>query len=304
MLLSKEITLIKRLKELFDTGSAELHHDYWDEELLQIYCDTLGERIRWKWQHFLNELKLQKIHPNLLFPEQSLAITDWGCGPGTASLAFAESNMSDMLNSFSFEDRSQVAIHFAQKRLKEWNSKEDTQANAPKALLISYVLSELPKDEETKLIEKIFNFDLFLWVDAGTHTESRKLGEIRNTLLSHFDFYSPCPHSLKCPLSGDTNPNDWCHRFAKPPQEVFHSAYWSEISKLLKIDLRSLPYSSLMGIKKKHQITHSPQATRLGRPRVFKHEIVLDHCNPDGSYSHDKVSKREHPALFKKLRKE
>lgn len=295
---------IQKLKELFDHSSPELGSDYWTPELLQLYSDTLGERIRWKWQDFLQILSDKKIHPETFFHKQTLEVLDWGCGPGTASLAFAES-CSQKKHSFEFFDRSQEAIKFSQKRLSSFASNETANKDSPKVLLISYVLSELPKSEELKLVEKIFTADSFLWVDAGTHKESRRLSEIRNSLLSHFTMLDPCPHNSDCPLSGTANPHDWCHRFANAPQEVFHSAKWSELSKELKIDLRSLPYSSLYGVKKKLSPT-SPDVsdTRLGRPRVGKHEITLDFCTADGTYARKKVSKRTDPALFKKLRKE
>lgn len=303
----KALSQIQKLKELFDHSSIELRNDYWTPELLQLYSETLGERILWKWQAFLQDLKTQLKHPELLFKNTSLKITDWGCGPGTASFAFANSCVEGP-HHFSFFDRSQAAMDFAQKRLSRF-SHTDSKLEAPQLLLISYVLSELPKDEETKLIEKIQTCDAFLWVDAGTYKESRRLSEIRNTLLSEFNFIAPCPHSLKCPLSEEANPHDWCHRFAKAPQEVFHSAKWSTLANELKIDLRSLPYASLYGVKKKFlsQELIEPLANsevRLGRPRVGKHEITLDYCTPNAEYVRKKVTKRDNRELFKKLKKE
>lgn len=291
---------IQKLKELFDHSSTELRKDYWTEELLELYADTLGERIHWKWDAFLKDLKERRIHPEFLF-ENTLNFTDWGCGPGTASAAVAKS--SSKKHSFQFEDRSSIAVAFAQKRLETFNEKKGDE-KGPRILLISYVLSELAKSDEAKLVDKIFSTDAFLWVDAGTHKESRRLSEIRNTLSSHFDFLAPCPHSKKCPLSTTDNPNDWCHRFAEAPQEVFHSSKWSEISKALKIDLRSLPYASLYGVKKSFAVKTLPIEIRLGRPRVGKHEINLDFCTLDATYEHRKVTKRNDPELFKKLRKE
>ncbi len=301
----KALSQIQKLKELFDHSSIELRNDYWTPELLQLYSETLGERILWKWQDFLQHLKNTQRHPEFLFKDSSLKITDWGCGPGTASFAFAKS-CSEGPHHFSFFDRSQAAMGFAQKRLRDY-SHQDTQVEAPSLLLISYVLSELPKNEETKLIEKICTADAFMWVDAGTYKESRRLSEIRNSLLPHFDFLAPCPHSAKCPLSDDAHPHDWCHRFAKAPQEVFHSAKWSTLANELKIDLRSLPYSSLYGVKKKfadQTASVAREEIRIGSPRVGKHEITIDFCTTDGQYIRKKVTKRENPELFKKLRKE
>lgn len=293
---------IQKLKELFDHSSPELRKDYWTPELLEIYADTLGERIRWKWNSFLKDLKDKNIFPESLFSE-TIIFTDWGCGPGTASFAVAEA--STQKHSYEFFDRSNIAMAYATKRLEAHsNSKFDPAQKKTRILLLSYVLSELSKIDEAKLIEKIFSFDAVLWVDAGTHKESRRLSEIRNTLSTHFDFLAPCPHSKSCPLSGTQNPNDWCHRFADAPQEAFHSAKWAEISKVLKIDLRSLPYSSLYGVKKSFLIQNPSNETRLGRPRVGKHEITLEFCTQEATYIHKKVTKRENPELFKKLRKE
>lgn len=294
---------IQKLKQLFDTSSHELKNNYWTDELLEIYSETLGERIKWKWQHFFNELKLKKIHPEELFSKGQ--ILDWGCGPGTASVAFIESCLNPQNFAFNFEDRSKAAVDFSEKRISALAPKQDPFPRAAKLTLISYVLSELGSAEETTLINKIKSADVFLWIDAGTLKESRRLSKIRNDLLADFNFLHPCPHSKLCPLSGTQNPNDWCHHFAHAPQEIFHSAKWAEISKTLKIDLRSLPYTCLYGVKKSLSLpTREAADQRLGRPRVGKHEITLDYCTTNAEYTKKKITKRDHPDLFKKLRKE
>ncbi len=302
---------LQRLKALFDESSVELINDYWTQELLESYTETLGERIHWKWDAFLKDIQTRNLHPENLFPKHSFEITDWGCGPGTASLALAKSFTQKELipySAFQFVDRSPLAVAYAQKRISDYldlspQSSFDPSRKKLKILLISYVLSELNSQHEKQLLEEIQKADIFFWVDSGAFIQSKRLSQLRNQLLMSFSFLSPCPHQLTCPLTQDQNSKDWCHRFAKAPQEVFHSAKWAELSKVLKIDLRSLPYSSLFAVKNNLLKVPSQNSVFLSRPRVGKHEILWDKCTPEGTYETHRISKRAEPELFKKIRK-
>jgi hypothetical protein len=309
---SEKLEQILRLKALFDNASPELRKDYWNQDVLEAYSESLGERIRWKWNSFLQDLILKKIGLEQLFGTATFVIHDWGCGPGNASLAVAESLEQKNKFTFRFEDRSPLAVAFSENRMRIYLgtiSQSETPEPRLKVLLISYVLSELDALAETSLLNKISEFDILLWLDSGSHRESRRLAQIRNQLTSNFLFLAPCPHQKKCPLSEENNPRDWCHRFAKTPAEVFHSAYWSDVAKVFNIDLRSLPYSSLYAVKKNVAESSallrsfSSQDQQLGRPRIGKAEATLDFCTVDGLYEQKKVSKRHEPEHFKRLKK-
>ncbi|MFI0348687.1 MAG: small ribosomal subunit Rsm22 family protein [Chthoniobacterales bacterium] len=92
----------------------------------------------------------------------------------------------------------------------------------------------------------------------------------------------------------------WCHFFAKPPIEIFQSAFWHEVSRKLGIDLRSLPYS-YFACSRFWKPEWSSGAERLiGNPRAFKGHCKLFCCGASGIQERT-LQKRDHAALFKEI---
>jgi hypothetical protein len=307
-----DLKLIKELQKKYLQGDSSLQKDYWNTKLLEIYAQSLGERILWKWEGFLTKIAQENILPWQI-QEGGLHVHDWGCGPGTASLALLGQMPPSLHRQVFLEltDRSPTAVSFAQKRIKKefpeiHLTTNESVSSKKKLLLISYVLSEITK--ENFLLEEIKNYDFFIWVDAGSLKESKRLSVIRDSLLSDFHFLSPCPHQKTCPLLSPEKPKDWCHQFAKAPREVFHSSTWALISKELKIDLRSLPYQGLYGMKRSlytSRLSSDPlKDISVGRARVYKHHALVDFCTPSGEYSSREINAKNDKELFKKLKKE
>src|SRR5688500_19993333 len=70
---------LARLREQFLSGPS-LGGVYWQaREDLASYDLTYGERIGWKWDHVLRELRLRGWRP------RSRHVFDWGCGSGVAA---------------------------------------------------------------------------------------------------------------------------------------------------------------------------------------------------------------------------
>lgn len=317
---------LKKLQELYLSGSPQLQKDYWTPELLEIYASTLGERISWKWQHCLEDLKKQNIHPENLFPKETFILEDWACGPGTAALKYLEFCEHIQNYKVKLVDRSSIACRFAQKKIKDIFSAveftENQTSNDRDFLhiqLISYVLSELSAHSLAQIVDKLKKTDIFIWMDASSIKESHQLSQVRDSLLEEFYFLAPCPHQKECPVL--KTKTDWCHRFAKAPTYVFHDSEWSRISKELKIDLRSLPYHSLYGVKKSLFLNKQPHSLfqqnppqfkypdfndlrLLGRPRVGKHEAKADFCTTEGDYKTLTFTKRKDTELYRRLKEE
>ena len=75
---SRDLTTLRDLRERFLTGTAGAA-DYWQSpEHLELYDTTYGERIGWKWDAVLDELRLRG------WRSQSTRLLDWGCGTGVA----------------------------------------------------------------------------------------------------------------------------------------------------------------------------------------------------------------------------
>ena len=233
----------KELKEIREAylNSKDPIKNYWaSEALVEAYDATFAQRIGWKWDEVL-----QKIEEKIEF-KTPIKVDDWGCGSGIASRQFYRM-FSDHISKVNPMDRSEKAVSFANKKLRDIGYKE-ISTPSESVLLISHVLTELSELDKSKLIASLENYSMFIWVEPGTKKESHSLINIRNKYMNEFDFILPCPHSGTCPLTGSSE--DWCHFFAEPPRDIFHSSYWKEFNKYFSIDLRSLPLSFLVGLRK------------------------------------------------------
>src|SRR3954469_18562097 len=98
---------LDRLRDGFLRGAAR-EGPYWKtREDLASYDFTFGERIGWKWDHVLRELRLRGWRPH------SRSVFDWGCGSGVAARRvlgfFGAENFDDL----TVWDHSALAGDFA-----------------------------------------------------------------------------------------------------------------------------------------------------------------------------------------------
>ena len=280
----------KQLKEIREAylNSKDPIRNYWSTEaLVEAYDSTFAQRIGWKWDEVLN-----KLHSKVEF-KKPISIDDWGCGSGIASRKFYQL-FSDVITKVTPMDRSEKAVSYANKKLRELGYKAKDE-KAEKALLISHVLTELSSADKSKLVDSLKSYSMFIWLEPGTKKESHSLIEIRNKYLEEFDFILPCPNSSNCPLTGSED--DWCHFFAEPPREIFHSAFWKEFNKYFSIDLRSLPLSFLIAVRKDKkdliEVTDKSNNPRiLGRVRTQKGFVTYQACNSEAEAPYKRLQKR------------
>jgi hypothetical protein len=98
------------------------------------------------------------------------------------------------------------------------------------------------------------------------------------------------------------NERHWCHFFAKPPLEIFQSAFWREFSERVEVDLRSLPYSFLAASKIGVPGWPDGAERLIGRPRELKAHALLFCCGADGLHER-MLQKRDEPELFRGITK-
>lgn len=288
----------ERLKALRNHFLNNATDNYWESEHdLELYDAIYAERIGWKWKQALASLDRLRWKP------QSDKIIDWGCGTGIASRYVTKWSGIDEIGLI---DQSPLAMKFAQQKLllqkkvaTSWPIEKPFSEKT--LLLISHVLSELQENEIASLIEKAATAHEIIWVEPGSHELSKKLGGIREILLKQgFHLLAPCTHEGACQMLQEQHNRDWCHFFAKPPLEIFQSAFWHEASHQLGIDLRSLPYSYLV-FSRESQISFPQNNERLiGYPREFKGYGKLFCCS--SSHLCERIlQKRDNPSLFKKF---
>lgn len=264
--------------------------DYWqDEQLLDAYDKSLGQRIQWKWDAVLETLPPRKID----------RLVDWGCGSGGATRAVLRHwECSEVL----LLDRSAKARAFAAKKVREEHPKVRVVTemdDKPFALLVSHVLSELPEGEVEKVLDLARRAQVVLWVEAGRRQESRKLSAIREKLRPLQRVLAPCPHSSLCGMLREGQEENWCHFMAKAPSAVYQSAFWRDCSKELGFDLRSLPVSYLYTEADAESSAGSDMRVLAGS-RQYKGYTRFSACMEQGIMQSD-FMKRTDKKLYERL---
>jgi len=300
-----------------DEGAA-CGPDWRDRTDLELYEQSFAQRIAWKWDAVLAELRRRGFEP----PRGS--VLDYGCGTGIAARRFGASFGSDdgAARELELFDRSPLAVDFARERcaaeLPAWRVRASTRApsaeHAPAVLLVSHVLGELSEGARVELARLTARASCVIWVEPGARSVARALGTLRESLRATHEFVAPCPHQEACGALAPGREADWCHHFARPPRAVFQTRAWTLFAQRLGIDLRSLPYAYLAAVKQNalagasaaREVWPAPSADLpelgrvLGRPRLLKGRAELQACTRAGLVDL-RLLQRVAPALHKRL---
>ena len=296
---------LERLREGFLSGTG-VSGGYWRSRAdLASYDLTFAQRIAWKWDAVLSELKLRGWAPPLG------EVLDWGCGSGVAGRCVLREFGPENFTTLRLFDRSPIAVDFAAARAKTVFPKLTVNSGVPDTgriglLLLSHVLNELAEADREALLTLTHRADAVLWVEPGTHADSRELVAMRERLRAEFDVVAPCTHHEACGLLTAGNKRHWCHNFAAPPAGIMADANWVRFAQRMGIDMRSLPYSFLAlertGLRAtKDKFTGWSRI--VGAPRVYKGFAKLFSCQAGGVRDLT-LQKRDAPEVFKRLRNE
>lgn len=294
---------LDRLRGGFLSGSAAAG-PYWKAPGdLASYDFTYGERIGWKWDHVLRELRLRGWRP------RSRAVFDWGCGSGIAARRAISFFGAGHFDALTVWDHSPLATDFAanaaQRKFPTLHVAQATPgllaANEPIGLLlVSHVLNELSPEALAGLRALVSRAEAVLWVEAGTHDVSRALGKLRDELKSDFYVVAPCTQQLGCPILTAGNERHWCHFFAPPPSEIFADSQWVKFGQRAGIDLRSLPYAFIALDRARPDPRAENLSRVIGRPEHFKPYARVLNCDASG-LTELELPRRADPGLFKQL---
>ncbi|MDD5350513.1 MAG: small ribosomal subunit Rsm22 family protein [Chthoniobacteraceae bacterium] len=298
---------LRRLRTRFlqfderEQGAKADHTDYWrSHSELASYDFTLAERIGWKWDTVLTELKMRGWTP----PGGTLL--DWGCGTGVAGRRVAAA-WPQAFRRLLLADRSVPALHFAAERAREavpgLEVREAAPADTPDLLVLSHVLNELSPGALEPLLALAARAQSILWVEPGTHPVSRQLIAVRERLLPQFRAVSPCTHQAACGMLAADNERHWCHHFARVPGFVHTDPGWGRFAQALELDLSSVPFSYLVLDRRPDAAAPDPAEARvIGEPRFYKGFAKILSCQTDG-VAERVLQKRDAPELFKALKK-
>ncbi len=322
--------VLDRLRETFLSGDKTAG-PYWHTITdLECYDFTYGERIGWKWDAVLRELKAMNWSPGDATSPKPITILDWGCGSGIAGrrvvAAFGTTNFSRLI----VHDHSQLALDYAEHHGRkafpgftvERATVRDLRGEEPIGLLvISHVVNELTDIARAELDALCERAQAILWVEPGTHEVSRALGAWREKLRSRFRVIAPCPHQGTCGVLTAGNERHWCHFFAAPPTGLYADSGWVKFGQRAGIDLRSLPYSYLVldtrsagsalaptslaqtavAVSSDPTGKELPLSRLIGDAKVFKGYAKVFACDEAG-VAELMLQKRDAPVLFKGLK--
>ena len=83
---------------------------YWENPAdLSSYDFTYGERIGWKWDHVLRELRLRNWQP----ATTTRSVFDWGCGSGVAARRVISFFGAEKFDTLTVWDHSRLACDYA-----------------------------------------------------------------------------------------------------------------------------------------------------------------------------------------------
>jgi len=293
---------LERMRAAFLNNTAGAT-DYWQSESdLASYDATFAQRIGWKWDYVLEELKRRGWSP----PEGDLV--DWGCGSGVAGRAFLDHFGTQAVSALRLWDRSPLAVSFAIARARGKYPGLEIRAGSEAyisgtTLLISHVLTELTPAQAEVLADRAATAQCVIWVEPGTYEASLTLIAVRERLRERFNVVAPCTHQGCCGILAPENERHWCHHFASPPPEVFRDGDWARFASVMGIDLRDLPLCFLVLDKRRPALPLPSGAGRvIGHPRLYKGHALLLGCDASG-VGERKLSKRHFPQEFRAWRK-
>ncbi|HVT74403.1 MAG TPA: small ribosomal subunit Rsm22 family protein [Lacunisphaera sp.] len=312
--------ILDRLRAAFLSGAAA-HGPYWHTITdLECYNFTFGQRIAWKWDAVLTELRLRGWRP-----PAGGTVLDWGCGSGIAGRQVVGYLGAENVARLVVHDHSQLAMDFsAHHAARVFPGLAVERADAAwlkgrepiGVLVLSHVLNELHDVDLAALGVLINRAASVVWVEPGNHEVSRVLGHWRKRLLGPFRVVAPCPHQGACGILAAGNEQHWCHFFAPVPSGIHADSGWVKFGQRAGIDLRSLPYS-FVALERNpvavgralgpttNQVGDEPRPTSpsrlLGEPRVYKGYAKLFSCDASG-VAELTLPKRTDPGLFKALK--
>lgn len=241
----KLITALQKIQNSF-TRDLDKREIYIAEKDLvsayaAFYLPTNFIKLRWGFsnldQSFLDELK-------------STTLVDFGCGPGTYSLAwldyFKDTNVVcvDQSDLMLKQAKKFIDHHFPKTEVKYLNILPKNLQNET-TLLFGNSLNEISYDKGLSLIETLKPKNI-IFIEPGTKLVFKQLIEIRNVLIrKNYHIQYPCLNNKFCPMTED----DWCHQVIR----TTHDESIERISQKAKIDRRTMPLTFHVYSKKENQ---------------------------------------------------
>jgi len=158
---------------------------------------------------------------------------------------------------------------------------------------LAYVLDELAPKDRDALIDRLWSLTrhVLLIVEPGTTTGWQRILAARAQLIADgAHILAPCPHAQACPIATP----DWCHFSARVARSRIH-----RLAKEAEVPWEDEKFIYLAAARTPAGAHHSRV---LAPPESATGRVKLKLCQPDGSSTHQLVTRREGD-VFKQARR-
>lgn len=214
-------------------------------------------------------------------------VIDFGCGPGTFSLAWLEF-FSKLSGQLFLVDASELMLEQAKRLLTGLYPQAKasfynhplpafpprSKRTKPLTLLFGHSFNELGYEKGLKLIEQI-DPDYILMIEPGTPSFFSVAIDLRKKLISDgWDIAYPCANCATCPM--ERRESDWCHGVL----QVTHSQEIERLCQLNGLDRRHLPFISFAFSREKIQKESLAHYVQLLEENKFSFQLAV--CMSEG----------------------
>ncbi len=236
------LRLIKEMNQAFTSKREAINNYVLSPDFVSAYS-LLYLTTNFPKLNFL----LDQLNHELVKQFESCDFIDYGCGPGTYSLAWLQ-RFTQFAGNIHCIDQSPLMIEQAKKFIAALHpqysgahytnryqvmNKADRQR--PLVLFFGHSLNELGRTAALKLIKEI-DPDFVLFIEPGTKDFFADALFYRQELLSQaFSINYPCLSQSACPML--SRPDDWCHQVL----QLTHPPDVERLCQMASLDRRHLP---------------------------------------------------------------
>lgn len=202
----------------------------------------------------INAAKVAHLAPLVQSPKRCLKVLDFGSGPGTAPLALLATIPNNL--EVVCVERSAPMRAVAERLLKSWKGSTSLSSltltpSLPQdgelfdIIIAANSLAELGQKDADVLLKRLLALlgpqGFLIMLEPGQPKHTRRLMEIRDTLIEDLTPLFPCTRSTLCPMLASSE-TDWCHgslTWSQPPLS-------RQLDSLLGFNKHRIKYSAFV----------------------------------------------------------
>ncbi len=233
------VELIQEISQKFTTQRNQIEDYVNEERRVSAYASFYMPTNMPKLYFLLNKLSTE-IQTDLL----KRPFIDYGCGPGTFSLAMSLMAPNTDRTYYCI-DSSKLMLKQAQNLFNHLSPSSKVsftsryvETNKESILFFGHSINEFGNKKMEDLVATI-QPAYVIYIEPGTSKLFNDIKRIRESLLGSYDILYPCQSSEQCPSS-------WCHQVLR----MTHEPSIERLSQLVRLDRKVQPLVAHLYIRK------------------------------------------------------